>query len=259
MVADGPKVYAGIAVTLGLALIIGAFTWTILRAKNAVHVDADEGGVRIRGRDRIEWVSYRSLTHASTRTTFGRVTLQLDNRAFALADLHTPAQYGVIQGRVHAARRRQASPQATSLARGGRALDVWLSSLEGGEGYRSLAISNDELLEIALDRNADVEIRAAAVYKVLRGRDEEAKARVMETVHPLMPPLVLLMVSLGVRPGQWVAGLDEADDFLAREDVEAANRIKESRLRVRVAAGEELLADEGPSEEQNEEQRRQMR
>jgi hypothetical protein len=122
----------------------------------------------------------------------------------------------------------QRSPEAVpaGLERDGRALDEWCAELDriarlpdDGE-YRERTLDRRALLELGGEPGASVEVRAAALYVLLKSDEAEHRAAALAILGEASAPLVLALAERAVPSLPLTAtAVDGAREYLEREDL----------------------------------------
>ncbi len=228
-VASGSRSTAIVVVGLAFALIAGAISFAVWRARVAVHLSFDEGGVRVlTTRQYFPFAAMREgLIDGGLRIVHEGGVYAARLREGQSPDLHAQLVAGIERARAAA----QSSGADATLRRGAQAIDAWLARAreEVGGRYRQQGIDTEELFRIAEDPNGRVDVRAAAAHVLVRTGDDTQRARVIEGLHKTTPPLVVVAAALGTSRGTYVAQLEEAMSYLDPEDRPLAARMLEER------------------------------
>ena len=232
-VASGSIAFAALAVGAALLLVVGSVAFAVVRARSAVDVVVDDGGLRIalRSGENATYVPFGAIGSLRLRGSTLRLETADGARAFVLREGH-PRELGRAIESGLAARRAHDLPGALAiaLARGGRPLEAWLASARGAtsEGYRGGAVAPDALAALAGDRSADHELRAAAAHAVVAAGGPPARA-LLDQLDGRTPPLVVAAAAIATRAGTWVAPLEAALPYLAGADRADTTRLLERR------------------------------
>jgi hypothetical protein len=237
-VATGSMGAAAGAVGLALTFIVSAIAFTVWRKRDAMEVDSDDSGLRIRGAEGGDYLPFSKIRSAWFRSTFGRVTLHVEThagrRSFSLGEARSEALEAIVSTCVDRSGRpaAPAPPFLASLGKGTETLDAWLrrvQSAASGDSYREHALDVAQLTAFVEDPAGEVELRAAAAHVVVRsGNDAECTERVMNALTNAPPPVVVA-AALATKLGTYVPELDQALRCTPPQDRAIAMRMTDER------------------------------
>lgn len=253
---------AGVTLALAALFIVGSVLFTIQRNRNSIYAVTDEAGLRITTRAQHSfYVPFAHLKRAKLDHFAGQGQLRLEGasgpvRTYTIAEAHAPDLADVInrgiQQQANARTKTQSLGAAAMLAKNDQPLDRWLHRVRdmARADYRERHIDADQLLNVALDPEVDVEIRAAAAHAIVWLRDHEKAVRVMEMIGKNTPPLIVVATTLATMQGTYVAQYEDALSFLSKADRDIARKMIDERPKnLRIAAVVEAHAEEIRAEE----------
>jgi hypothetical protein len=256
---------ASVSMALAALLIVGSVVFTVRRNRNSIYAVTDEAGIRITTRAQHSfYVPFSHLKHAKLERFLGQGQLRLEGangpaRSYTIAEAHAPDLADVINRGIQQQANAQIKTQSlggavTMLAKNDQPLDTWLHRVRdmARADYRERHLDADELLNVALDPDVDVEIRAAAAHAIIWLRDHEKATRVMEMIGKNTPPLIVVAVTLATMEGTYVAQYEDALHFLSKADRAIARKMIDERpknLRIGVTASREPQAAEEQEQE----------
>jgi len=195
----------------------------VLFGKPWVVVALDEGGVRIRGLFGIG-ARYRSYSEIAgvALDSIGLHLLDAQGRRIESFFLDSPVTagriYPVLAERLEA---RRLFSDEVGLGRGHRSLDTWLHDIAkrtrvSGDAYRRLGIDFEAARRVASDANAPADVRAGALFALIRSGNPTARDTALSHVNESSPPLVIAVAGLAAESASKLA--QSAIRFLSPRD-----------------------------------------
>lgn len=222
-----------------IGLVTVAFVARALRRAATTHLALDEGGVRYGVGKKASYYPFSVLGRATVETSFlhaAELALVLRDRRGArlatVAFVGRPAAQEALLVADTIERRilLSGTPPSAELApleRRGRPWQRWIEAIEqfAGGGYRGVAVDPALIEEVLIDPLADVELRGACAYALLRHAETDTRKIVADRLRnrEALPPLVTVMARLAA--GDAVVSLEVALDavvYLPLEDRSAA-------------------------------------